>query len=101
RPGTRIREAPAVVIGPGTGLGVAFLWTQGGRIHAIPSEAGHTSFAPQNETEIAILRELRRQHGHVSAERLLSGPGLISITHVLAQLRGVSLGELTPRDVSA
>lgn len=99
--GTRVREAPAVVIGPGTGLGVAFLWTQGGRIHAIPSEAGHTSFTPQNETETAILGELRREHGHVSAERLLSGPGLVSVTQVLARLRGVSLSSLTPQEVSA
>lgn len=66
-PGVRI------VLGPGTGLGVAVRTTRG---EIIPSEGGHVAFAPVNEGEIDVLRALLSRYGRVSAERILSGPGL-------------------------
>lgn len=66
-------KAYRAVIGPGTGLGVA-VQTPAGDI--VPSEGGHVSFAPTNHHEIELLRELLERYGRVSAERVLSGPGL-------------------------
>lgn len=65
-----------VVIGPGTGLGVAGMTAKG---EVIPTEGGHISFAPQNPHEIALLQEIWKQYPHVSIEHLLSGPGLCNI----------------------
>ena len=62
-----------VVIGPGTGLGVAVRLPSG---EIIPSEAGHVGFAPTNPHEIEILRLLVERYSRVSIERVVSGPGL-------------------------
>lgn len=65
------------VIAAGTGLGEAILYWDGSRHHALATEGGHTDFAPNDEWEDGLLRWLRnRLNGHVSYERLLSGPGL-------------------------
>ncbi len=61
------------ILGPGTGLGIA-VQTISGEI--IPSEGGHAGFAPSDEHEMDILGTLLRRFRRVSAERLLSGPGL-------------------------
>lgn len=81
--------APRVVIGPGTGLGEAFLVpaserTGEGRTGegwiAVPGEGGHKRFAPRGELEVGLLEFLSQRHGsHVSVERVLSGPGLVAI----------------------
>lgn len=74
------REGNVAVIAAGTGLGEAFLYWDGKRYHPVASEGGHTSFSPQSEEEIDLLRYLRqRTPGHVSWERLLSGPGFHDI----------------------
>ncbi|MFO0744542.1 MAG: glucokinase [Myxococcota bacterium] len=65
------------VVAPGTGLGEAILFWDGTRYHALPSEGGHTDFAPQTDREVRLLIYLRqRLGGHVSWERILSGAGL-------------------------
>lgn len=72
------------LVGAGTGLGVSgIVPAADGRWVALASEGGHASFAPADEAEDAILRQLRRVHGHVSNERLLSGAGLEAIYHTL------------------
>lgn len=72
-------QVPAVVIGPGTGLGEAILVPGPEGWIAIPGEGGHTRFAPRDEREIGLLRFLTRRHPtHVSVERVVSGPGLVS-----------------------
>jgi len=79
---------PKVVIGAGTGLGVGSLvWGGSSRI-AIPGEGGHIDLAPGNAREIAVLHQLMLEYGHVSAERVLSGPGLVSLYRALASLSG-------------
>jgi glucokinase len=87
-------------IGPGTGLGVAALLQAGGRRIALSSEAGHLSFAPQDETDLAVWRTLKSRFGRVSAERLLSGPGLANLHSALAIVRGVSAPLLAPEEVT-
>ena len=72
------RQALAL-IAAGTGLGEAILFWDGKSYRPMPSEGGHTDFAPNNDYEIELLRYLRSQFLHVSYERILSGPGLNAI----------------------
>lgn len=92
RPSQRIRigggaELPGRTIGlvgPGTGLGVSGIIPVGDGWAPLASEGGHASFAPGDDTEIAIMQQLWRDFGHASAERLLSGPGIELIYRVIA-----------------
>jgi len=72
-------RANAAVIAAGTGLGEAMLWYDGARWHPVASEGGHADFAPADDEEIELLRYLRGRYGHVSTERVLSGPGLKNV----------------------
>lgn len=72
---------PILLVGAGTGLGVAYLTSDGNggyRVHA--SEGGHQGFAPRSELDDRLLAFLRRRHGgRVSWERVVSGPGIESV----------------------
>ncbi len=83
RPGTR------AVIAVGTGVGYAALVPGPGRAVPLASEAGHADFAPRTEVEVALWRRLAARHGHVSVERLLSGPGLQTAMELLLAERGL------------
>ncbi len=67
------------VIGAGTGLGEGFMVWREGYYEAFPSEGSHADFAPVDALQIELLRYLVARYGHVSYERLLSGPGLVNI----------------------
>lgn len=71
------------VIAPGTGLGEAGLFWDGSRHLVFACEGGHTDFAPQGELQIELLRFLEARFGHVSYERVLSGPGLVNVYEFL------------------
>jgi glucokinase len=88
--GTATEEAPRVVVGAGTGLGVAILLFQDGayRVHA--SEAGHGDFAPGDAMQDALVRYLRGRFGHVSYERVVSGQGVPAILEFLASTQSCS-----------
>jgi len=74
------RRGNVAVIAAGTGLGEASLFWDGERHHPVASEGGHADFAPQTDREIELLRYLRAKfQGHVSWERVLSGPGLSNV----------------------
>ncbi|SFO20838.1 glucokinase [Nitrosospira briensis] len=80
-----------VALGAGTGMGGAWLVCQNGRYIALPSEAGHIDFAPADELQARLLQYLRKIFGHVSVERVLSGPGLTNIFNFLqADLSGTA-----------
>lgn len=76
------------VIGPGTGLGVAILVRQDGRNIVLPTEGGHLGFSPLDSFEDALFQRLRDQHGRVSVERIVSGPGLRMIYEQLSKIEG-------------
>lgn len=77
---TRTRKSQSLaLIAPGTGLGHALLIVKDGHYIPVSSEGGHVDFAPNNEDEIALWRYLHRRWGHVSVERIVSGPGLFNI----------------------
>jgi glucokinase len=71
------------VIAPGTGLGEAGLFWDGSRHHVFACEGGHTDFGPQGDLQIELLRFLKARFGHVSYERILSGPGLVNVYEFL------------------
>src|SRR6202007_1608274 len=71
------------VIAAGTGLGEAGMFWDGSRHHVFASEGGHTDFAPRGEVQIELLRFLAAKFGHVSYERILSGPGLVNVYEFL------------------
>ncbi|MEE8428074.1 MAG: glucokinase [Gammaproteobacteria bacterium] len=88
-------QEPRAIIGAGTGLGQAVLCWHGDRYNAIPSEGGHTDFAPQDIDQIGLLSKLMGDFGHVSYERLLSGSGLARIYwHLQQRSNQPSLPEL-------
>jgi len=82
--GAGLSGRPIGLIGPGTGLGVSGVVQIDGQWMALAGEGGHASFAPNTDDEILLLQALRREFGHVSAERLLSGMGLELIHRVLS-----------------
>lgn len=78
------------VIGPGTGLGVGgVVETRAGWV-ALPGEGGHATLMAADDHEAAIIAAARQEHGHVSAERLLSGIGLPTLHAAVAKVAGVS-----------
>lgn len=82
------------VIGPGTGLGVAYVWRDGsGSCRVQATEGGHVDFAPVDTIEDAILARLRKRHRRVSVERVVSGRGIVDIYHALAALEGRAVAE--------
>lgn len=76
------------VIGPGTGLGVAQLHRTEGGYHVVETEGGHIGFAPVDEVEDQLLVILRQRFGRVSAERIVSGPGLANLYRAMAAIEG-------------
>lgn len=98
--GSSTADAPLAVIGPGTGLGMSGLIKTGDRWMALTGEGGHAAFSPVTEREMDVARILQRRYGHVSWERLLSGPGLINLYESLAELAGQAPESLSPGDVS-
>jgi glucokinase len=94
-----IREGVKAVIGPGTGLGIAGLIPQPYGWNPLPTEGGHVDFAPNDELEIEILRLLWRDYPHVSPERLVSGPGIVSLYRALRTIAGLSASTATPAEV--
>ena len=92
---------PRVVIGPGTGLGVAALVDAGRQLVPIAGEGGHVSFGPDTEEDLRIWPHLTRLHGRITGEALLSGPGLARIYGAVTASRGTESRLTTGEEVSA
>ncbi len=91
--------APMAVLGPGTGLGVAAMLPPA---TVLPGEGGHATLAAGNDAEAEVLALLRgRYGGHCSAERVLSGPGLVALHAALAELSGRAPEQLPPGEILA
>ena len=87
--GEAVSGAPMAVLGPGTGLGVACLVPGSQSSIVIASEGGHATMAATSHREDAIIDYLRRQFGHVSAERVISGGGLENLYRAVVALDGI------------
>ncbi len=88
KPGNAVANGNAALIAAGTGLGQAGLTWDGTRRRPFATEGGHTDFAPSDDFEAALLERLRGQHGHVSWERVVSGPGLVTIESFVRERAG-------------
>ena len=85
------------IVGPGTGLGVAHVWRDGGAYRVQATEGGHIDFAPLDSIEDALLARLRQRYRRVSVERVVSGPGIVDIYVALAAMEGRAIQPLDDR----
>lgn len=99
-----VAGAPIALIGPGTGLGVSGLVPNrvGTQVSWIPlqGEGGHATLAASTEREADVCEYLRKRFEHVSAERVISGPGLVTLYAALCAIDGVTPSELQPSAVT-
>lgn len=99
--GQPAERAPIAVLGPGTGLGVsALVPDRSGGWTALAAEGGHATMASASDHEDAVLAWLRKRFTHVSAERVLSGPGIVNLYEALAAIRGRPAAYTTPDAIS-
>jgi len=94
-------EGPTLVIGPGTGLGAAVRLPGAAGARVLTTEAGQMDFAPNSLREREILAQLAPNGGYVAYERIVSGPGLLTLYATLCTLRGETPGLATPAAVTA
>jgi glucokinase len=86
--GRAMPDAPVGVLGPGTGLGVSGLIPNTDGFTSLATEGGHVTFSPRGHREAALALWLESEYGHVSAERVISGPGLVNLHRAIAALEG-------------
>jgi glucokinase len=99
--GRAVTNAPMVVLGPGSGLGIASIVPSSDGWTAISGEGGHVTLAAANQKEADAIEQIRKRIGHCSAERVLSGPGLVNLYTALSELAGRGTPTVTPADVTA
>lgn len=90
QPGEPAVDGHAAILAAGTGLGESILVRVGRDFLPVASEGGHADFAPRTDAELRVFRSLRRRHGRVSYERVLSGPGLAAVAELIHEERGES-----------
>lgn len=88
------------VLGPGTGLGMAGVVRRDGRITVVPTEGGHATLPTVTQGEDAAVAYLRRKFDHVSAERVLSGPGLENLYEAVAATTGARVPQRTAAQIT-
>jgi glucokinase len=98
--GESVGGAPMAVLGPGTGLGVACLIPRAHEPVVITSEGGHATMAATSAREAAIIDYLRRQFGHVSAERIVSGLGLENLYRAIIAVDGLEVPRRQASDIT-
>jgi glucokinase len=96
--GQLVAGAPMVVLGPGTGLGLACHVPHAEAPVVLATEGGHVTLAASSPREDAVVEWLRGRFGHVSAERALSGPGLENLYRAIAAVDGA---DVPARDATA
>lgn len=95
-----VANRPIALLGPGTGLGVSGLIPANGEWMPLQGEGGHVTLAPGNEFEARVLEQLWKRYEHVSAERVLSGPGLVNLYEAICAVRERKMQSYTPADVT-
>jgi len=98
--GNALPNLPIAVLGPGTGLGMSGLIPTPGGWVPLAGEGGHAAIAAADDKESEVLSRLRRRFGHVSAERVLSGQGLVNLYQALAEASGVPAESYTPAQIT-
>lgn len=98
--GSPVAGTAMATLGPGSGLGVATVAPCDGEWAVVEGEGGNISFSGVTPEQQSITDRIRAQHGHCSAESLLSGPGLVNIYMALAELQGRDVSRPNPAQVS-
>ncbi|HEX5320311.1 MAG TPA: glucokinase [Stellaceae bacterium] len=98
--GSAVAGRPLAVLGPGSGLGVSGLVPAGRKWIPLTGEGGHATMAPGDDRESAVLAHLRGRFDHVSAERCLSGPGLVNLYQALCAVDGAQAAQLTAAQIT-
>src|SRR5712691_171641 len=93
-------QAPIGVLGPGSGLGVSGLVPSGREWLPLSGEGVHVTMAPATARESTLLDRMRARFDHVSAERVLSGPGLVNLYNTLAEIDGVPAVSYTAAQIT-
>lgn len=94
--GSPVDKQTMAVLGPGTGLGVSGAVHTGDYWLPLQSEGGHVSYGPLDDRETAVINSIRKHRGHISAESLVSGPGLVLLYESIAKCDGVEHELLSP-----
>jgi len=98
--GSPVAGAPMAVLGPGSGLGVSGLVPSSGGWYALASEGGHATLPAADARESEVIAHMRRRFDHVSAERVLSGPGLVDLYQTLAEIDGKQAAPYTAAQIA-
>lgn len=98
--GAAVAGGPIALLGAGTGLGVSGLVPSGNGYVPLQGEGGHVTLFASTPGERAVIEVLARRFQHVSAERVLSGPGLVNLYEALAELAGHEPEPLQPDEIS-
>ena len=93
-------RAPALVVGPGTGLGCALLLPGSDGATVLATEAGHVALAAGDERECEVLRVLARGRDYVPTGHALSGPGIVNLYRALAEIDGLLATHVLPAQIS-
>ena len=99
--GRPLEQSPRLLIGAGTGLGVAALIPDGSGWRTVAGEGGHIGFSPADEAQLAVWRHLQQPGGRVTAENVISGPGLAAIYESLVKVSPGSTAIADPAAIAA
>lgn len=91
---------PKVVIGPGTGLGIAFVVNVGGKWAVIPGEGGHIDIGPRTQREMELWPFLRKEEGRMSAESAICGRGLENLYQAVCRKESVAVPRADASEIS-
>ena len=94
-------QGPQVILGPGTGLGVAALVEADGRFTPVSSEACHIDFGPVHPEEFELWPHLERAHGRITSESVISGAGLARVHRARMMAKGHADPRVEPPAVTA
>ncbi|MGD2160290.1 MAG: glucokinase, partial [Gammaproteobacteria bacterium] len=99
--GMTVKNQTLAVLGPGTGLGVSGAIFAGDVWIPLQSEGGHVSYGPLNDRETEVIGIIRAHHNFISAESLVSGPGLVLLYESIAKCDGVEHELLSPQQITS
>ena len=96
------KNAPIGIIGPGTGLGVAgIVFGHDGKPVTLPTEGGHVTMPATSEREWALFEWLlKSKYHHISAERVVSGKGIVNLYNAVGGVDGLQLPERSPAEIT-
>jgi glucokinase len=99
--GAAQKDMPIAIIGPGTGLGVAGIVFNDGKPVAVTTEGGHVTMPADNAREYALFDWLKTaKYHHISAERVVSGKGLVNLYNAVCGVDGLDIPEKTPAEIT-